>query len=182
MAPSMSLVAFHPDHVHARGAPPGDEPDEDEPEFTGHMYPGSSHGRAAKQRRIEMRLGSQDDAPLREMSPENGPCTACGCTCGEAQIRGRGVRGSGSTTLSSRVLGNILREHPAPNSLIHFTVELCLGSCNHPFSDAHDLADSVCARSKWPVRIVTGVDASTSPCHRELGGHRANGWREKGRL
>ena len=113
---------------------------------------------------------------------ENGPCTACGCTCGEAQGRGRGVRGSGSPTLSSRVLGNILREHPAPNSLIHFTVELCLGSCNHPFSDAYDLADSVCARSKWPVRIVTGVDASTSPCHRELGGHRANGWREKGRL
>ena len=61
-------------------------------------------------------VGRSSGTPLREVD-EDGSCKACGCRCqiekqeqgGEGPPERRGRRnGSGSTTLSSRVMGNIL--------------------------------------------------------------------------
>ena len=73
-----------------------------------------------RRREIEAVIDDEQGTPLREMSPDDG-CKACGCKCGGAGdhgVRSTRGRGSGSTTLSPEVLGNILGEYSCQANLM----------------------------------------------------------------
>jgi hypothetical protein len=110
-----------------------DDDDDDEVEFLGGNFPVDGHvdlgppvPRRVKRRRLRIEPAEpieeegqlarrrddeedEEDTPLREVEPLQRGCQACGCFCNTVGKAPRSS-GSGSTTLSPRVLGDLLRK------------------------------------------------------------------------
>jgi hypothetical protein len=96
--------------------------------------------------RLQVTQVEDDETPLREIEVLKRGCQACGCFCGSIGAA-RSGSGSGSTTLSPRVLGEILRESIA-NREAGLTIDMLMGSgqsllstASRTFPDINSWAD-----------------------------------------